>query len=114
MIYIASPYSDPDPAVMQSRYEAVRSFAAERLKMKEHVYSPIVHCHLLALHHDLPKDFQFWMDYNLHMIDCSEALYVLMLDGWKTSKGVTAEIKYAEERSLKIIYWGKNDKDNPE
>lgn len=91
MIYLASPYSGT-PEVMQQRYEATRAVTADTLKDGEFVYSPIVHCHDLALHHDIPKDFAFWSKYNFHMLDLADQLWVLMLPGWKESRGVTAEV----------------------
>jgi hypothetical protein len=98
MIYLASPYSDEDPKVQQRRYEAVRKMTAGFLERRFFIYSPIVHCHDLAAHHDLPKDFEFWRDYDFHMLDLAEQLWVLMLDGWNTSKGVTAEVLHWRQR----------------
>jgi hypothetical protein len=92
MIYLASPYTHTDPDVMQERFEYVRAAAAEMLARGEIVYSPIVHGHAIATAHDLPTDFEFWMRHSFAMLERADNLYVLRLDGWLESRGVTAEI----------------------
>ena len=47
-IYIASPYSHPDKAVMQERYEDVLGYVGHALGNGLIVYSPIVHHHEVA------------------------------------------------------------------
>ena len=94
-IYLASPYSHPDPAVREARYRAARDTAAWMLAQRLWVYSPIVHCHDLAQSAGLPTDFAFWGEYNRAMIASAESLYVLLLPGYLESVGVNAEIAYA-------------------
>jgi hypothetical protein len=97
MIYLASPYSGT-PEEMQERYEAARERTADFLSRNFMIYSPIVHCHELAKHHNLPKDFAFWRDYNFHFLALAEQLWVYMLPGWHTSQGVTRE----------VLWWRQN------
>lgn len=104
MIYIASPYFSPDPAVMQQRYEAVRAYNAKLLSEGLYAYSPIVHCHDMALAHDLPKDAQYWLNFNHHMLGLAKTLHVLMLQGWEKSHGVRNEIFFAQEHDKAIGY----------
>ena len=100
--YLASPYSSPDPAISAQRALAAQRATAWLLAQRIWVYSPIVHCHELALAHSLPKDFFFWRDYNFAMLERARGLIVLMIDGWRESKGVSAEISYAKELALPI------------
>lgn len=102
MLYIASPYSHKDPNVMEQRYLMVRAFSALGLKKGFMVYSPIVHCHELAKAEDLPKDFEFWMTYNKHMIGRSSALVVCCIPGWQESLGVTEEITFAGDLKIPV------------
>ena len=103
-IYLASPYSHPDPEVREARYIAVRDATTWHLQRRLWVYSPIVHCHDLAKAGGLPTDFDFWQDYNRTMIFHADSLYVLVIAGWQQSKGVTKEILYAKELKLPIIH----------
>lgn len=94
MIYVASPYSGPTNQERFDRYICVLNYTAQLLRDKSWCYSPIVHCHNIAAHHDLPYHFDFWREYNEHMLSRSDALHVLQLPGWEDSKGVQAEIRY--------------------
>ena len=103
MIYLASPYTDTDPAVMEWRYQETRASLAQFLRDGFHVYSPIVMCHPLAVEYELPKDHEFWQAFDRNMIDHAHELWVLMLPGWRESAGVTAEVAYALEIGLEVI-----------
>lgn len=100
--YIASPYSHPDAAVRHDRYLMVLRYCANALKDHHWVYSPIVHCHEMALLHKLPTDARFWERYNFAMLDACKALEILMLPGWVESKGVRGEMLYAQAYGIPI------------
>ena len=103
MIYLASPYSHENYAVMERRFELTCAVVAAMVKRTFIIYSPIVHFHPVAERHDLPRDFAFWERLNLGMLEKADQLFVLELDGWKTSKGVTAEIEAAKSLMLPIL-----------
>lgn len=102
MIYLASPYSHPDPDVRTHRWSQVLDATAELMRQGLTVYSPIVHSHHVALFHDLPGDWAFWRDHCLGMLRRADQLLVLTLDGWTDSTGVLAEIHAAQDRRLLI------------
>jgi len=104
MIYLASPYTHPDPLEMQYRYEKACKATAHFLSLGFTVYSPIVHCHPITLEYSLPKDFAFWQNLCLNMLAKADGLWVIQLDGWQKSEGVTAEIVYAVNRGLPVVY----------
>ncbi len=89
---------------MEQRYIAVRELTAKLLCANEIIFSPIVHCHPLAEAMDLPRDFEFWMHYNIGMMRHASYIYVLQLEGWENSKGVKAEIKFARTLDIPIKY----------
>jgi len=65
------------------------------------VFSPIAHSHPLT-RYGLPTDWTFWRRYDrAHMERCDE-LAVLMLDGWRESKGVRAEMAIARELNMPV------------
>jgi hypothetical protein len=103
-VYLASPYSDPDPDVMERRYIAVREQTASLIGIGLVVFSPIVHCHELAKAHNLLKDFNSWQNYCIGMLKPATELYILKLKGWNTSRGVLAELEYAEHVGIPISY----------
>src|SRR5690349_18881064 len=104
LIYIASPYSHPDPAVRQKRYEDVSAYTAKRMMEGAVVYSPIAFNHPLSVRYEMPTDWVFWKHFDCRMIDKCDAMEVLMLDGWDTSVGVSAEVVYAREREMRVSW----------
>lgn len=102
MIYLASPYSDPNRQVMADRYYLAMQTTVSLLKQRYIVYSSIVHCHAMAVSFDLPHNFEFWQHYNKGMINVASLLYVLNIAGCKDSKGVNAEIDHALDIGLDI------------
>lgn len=104
LVYLASPYSDPDHAVMEARFEAVCREAAVWMGRGVHVFSPIAHTHPIAVRGDLPKDWTFWEQYDRVMLAAASELWVLTLDGHERSRGVAAEVAIAGELGIPVRY----------
>ena len=102
MIYIASPYSDPDHAVMEQRFDAVCRYAGRLMNEGNVVYSPIAHCHPIAVRVGLPREWAFWKQFDTVMLTAATSMHVLRLPGWENSKGVRAEREIAERLGLYI------------
>lgn len=102
--YLAGPYSHPDRAVRVQRFEQLNAFAAQLMTAGELVYSPISHTHPIAEAGALPLDWEFWKKYDTAFIEHSRRVVVLMLDGWRESKGVTAEIEIAKTLGTPVEY----------
>ena len=102
-IYLACPYSHPDPKVRESRFRAVNEYAAELLREGHLVFSPISHSHPIAVQCDLPTDHDFWREWNRTFIKWCDVLYVAALDGWLQSKGVQWEIARAKSTGKEVI-----------
>lgn len=92
MIYLASPYSHPEPLVMKTRFLLAEQTTALYTKKGAHVYSPIVHYHEMAAKYKFPTDFEFWKKINMDMLRRAEEMWVLDIPGWMESVGVQAEI----------------------
>lgn len=101
MIYLASPYTDPDPKVQEGRFTAVCKVTAHYMKKGFMIFSPIAHCHPVASF-GLPGHWEYWQQYDEEMISICDQLWVLQLPGWKESKGIEAEILLAHRYDLKI------------
>ena len=104
MIYLASPYSHKDIAIVWERYRAVAKYTTKCLKEGEIIFSPIVYCHQLAVQFGLKGDWEFWKGLDTEFISKASEVRVYKLNGWDTSVGVTAEIKIAKELAIKITY----------
>ena len=109
LTYIAVPYTSDDSAVTEERFRKVSRVAAKLINSGEFLISPISMCHPISQEGGLPGDWEFWDEYDKAIIACCYKLYVLMLDGWKESTGVQAEIKIAKELGLEIVYIDYDD-----
>ncbi len=98
-IYLASPYSHPNPLVMDQRFYDVQEAAVKLFHRGHVVFSPIVHWHEAATRYALPRTAHHWEDYNDTMLEGASELWVLMLNGWDTSIGILQEIATAKRRS---------------
>lgn len=95
MIYLASPYTHPDPKVREWRHEKVCRMAGQLMLEGLHIFSPIAHSHVIAALAGLPTNWDFWREKDYHIIDRCDALICYHLDGWQDSKGLLAENAYA-------------------
>lgn len=104
LTYLATPYSSHDPQVRLDRFLTVNAVASRLMSDGEHVYSPISHCHPIAVAGALPKDWNYWREYCITMMRCCTTLKVLMVPGWKESVGVDAEIAIAQNLNIPVEY----------
>ena len=105
LLYLASPYSSPSCKVMKTRYRAAIT-AVAALTIRGHlVISPIAHTHPVVKHYpELAGSWKQWEKLDLALLDRCDELIVLGIDGWKESKGVTAEIHHFLIHHAKPVY----------
>jgi len=108
LLYLASPYSSPDPLIQKTRFLLVEQVTAQLIEQGYFIYSPIVHCHALAERYALPTDFAFWKSYNIDMIRRADQFLILDIPGWKESKGVTAEYTFARDAGIECGFVSKD------
>lgn len=104
MIYIASPYSDPNSDVRHARYIAAMEYAAHLTRNSITAFSPIVYGHSMALHYNLGLSAEYWKHFNNHMLINSTYVHVLKLSGWIESLGVKHEIALAKNLHIPVMY----------
>lgn len=102
MIYLASPYTHPDPAIREARFRAAYRQAAEMFRCGIPVFSPIAYSHAIAAH-DLPLEWDFWERFDRAFLEVCAEVWVLTLDGWRESRGVQAEIELAHELGKPVV-----------
>jgi hypothetical protein len=104
LVYLASPYSHPDPFVQRQRFWRVTEAAAQLAKQlaKDNVafYIPITMTHPLECvlkGDDTNLSHEEWMKFDSAFWPKCDELWVLTLDGWQESVGVKEEIKHFTE-----------------
>lgn len=115
LIYIASPYTPLNKALTHDeatlfrhrRYEQVCAFAAERMEteLNNEFFVPIAHSHPIEQFMNSPKDGEFWLRHDFAILKHCQMLYVYMLEGWADSHGVQAEIDFAKQHNIPIVYF---------
>jgi hypothetical protein len=105
MIYLASPYSHPDPAVREARYNAAALCAATCLNVGQHIFSPIAYGHILhEINPTLGTSAAAWRAFNTAMLRHASTLCVLQLSGWEESAGVLEEMTMAKALGIPIYF----------
>lgn len=104
LIYLAVPYTHPDPAVREQRFEAANLAAAVLMTDGHLVFSPISHTHLMVIKYRLPVGFGFYQRWSRLFLSMSSRLIVLRVDGWQQSVGVKAEITFMKTAGKPVEY----------
>jgi nucleoside 2-deoxyribosyltransferase len=110
-IYLASPFWSESEIVRFHRYAKVKSKTAQILQAGHSVYSPIVHA--FYLHYLLPEAIRhshdFWLSHDFPLLHAAETLWIYQIEGWRESKGIAREIRFAEQLHIPIYYLGEFD-----
>ncbi len=104
LVYLATPYTHPDPQVVETRVAAVNKAAGHLMRQGLKIFSPISHSHPIAMCSKLPTDWEYWKEFDWAYLTHCHKLIVLMSEGWEQSTGVTAELVFAKELGLEIEF----------
>ena len=107
VVYLACPYTDPDPKVRRLRFEAATNAAATLIRRGEIVYSPITMTHpidvvLAGESNTLGSDY--WVSFDEAFMEMCAEIVVLQVAGWERSGGVSREIEYFRAAGKPIRY----------
>ena len=101
--YLATPYTKYKPGIEQAFIDAAK-LAAMLIRAGMKVYSPITHCHAIAVHGNLdPLDHSIWLPLDEAMMNACSVLIVAHMEGWQESYGVAEEIKFFEAAGKPIF-----------
>lgn len=103
-IYLASPYSDPDPLVRKNRVRLAEAKAIELMEAGNQVFSPVVYGgRMVELGCEL--DDAYWDEWSMSFLQkWAEVLAFYRIDGFRKSEGMTKEWVYACDHHMPIIY----------
>ena len=83
MIYLATPYSHPDPEVMKARFRQACRIAGELMLAGKVVYCPIAHTHAIAEETGIDRTWEFWERFDRPFIEVCTEVCVAKMDGWE-------------------------------
>jgi hypothetical protein len=106
LVFIASPVSSKSPYIVLQKIEAAARFGAWVQEVERK-------CPFVAAAHDMavskylsePKSIDWWRKNISHFMSSAESFYVLCLDGWENSGGVTLETEMARSFNKPIYYY---------
>lgn len=89
--YLGTPYTNY-PGGLNEAFELAACLTGVLSALELDVYSPIAHCHPVALHGGIdPRKGRFWMLRTAPVRRASCGLIVAELASWQESEGLTAE-----------------------
>lgn len=103
VLYLATSYSHPDPAKRAAHAALASQCAAWLISKGWCVISPLSMGHAISVEApNLPTDFAAAKEVCLRMLEASDALIVLLLEGVRESIGVAAEIDHARKLGIPL------------
>jgi hypothetical protein len=106
LIYLATPYSSPDPLVMRQRYDEAVRLARILVSRGLDVVSPIAHCYPIEL--GLNLGYERGLALALNILSRCDVMMVAKIPGWLQSRGVRREIELSLECGRPILYIDAN------
>lgn len=104
-IYLASPYSHPQPEIREHRFREVCRAAAWLMMNGDVVFSPIAHSHSVeTIGIQAIQSGAFWKRQDVPLLRHAAELVVLMLPGHAESIGLKWEIELAEALHIPVRY----------
>lgn len=103
-LYLASPYTHPDPDIQLKRFHDVCDYAAKLLSEGTPVFSPIAHSHPIAIHGETENTFDFWMTWDMPFLHLCSGVVVMTIPGWRESRGVQTEIALATKLGKSVTF----------
>ena len=104
IIYLCTPYSHPDDAVREKRFDISCEVAAWVMGQGHTVFCPIAHSHPIAdyLAPELLLDHEFWMRQDLPLLAKADEVWVYPSDAADVSRGVAREVAEAERLGIPV------------
>ncbi len=103
LLYLAAPYTHPDPKVIQMRVEECFKAMTFLADQGFHCYAPTVHWHQQSLD---CKDlgYKYYSAHGLEMLKRCDAIAILCLPLWDQSSGIKKEYAQACDANQRVYY----------
>lgn len=102
MIYLASPYTHELESIREQRYRQALLYAQHCMSLGELIFSPIVYGHPFVEFGESAIRFTYWQSFNEEILLACHEMRILKLEGWQTSRGIRAEIDFAERLGIDV------------
>lgn len=109
LMYIACPYGHQDRSVVDYRMEMFYKTDAHLIRQGYLTVSPMNKIYMVEKE-ELDTSWNFWEQYSYALLSKCDSLVVILVPGWEESYGVQAEIRYARELGLEVLYYSPSIK----
>ena len=89
--------------VRQQRFDAACRAAAVLISRGQVVFCPVAHSHPICAW-GVPYTWLFWQQHDQRHLESCDEVVVLMLDGWRESVGIQAEIAIARQLGKPVTF----------
>lgn len=103
-MYLASPYTDTEPRVMNQRHRDVCKVAGEMMRAGKIIFCPVSHFHEIGRICKMQVDWSVWRKQCLHWVGLCDEFGILQLPGFSSSVGMCAENQFAMDLGKPIHY----------
>lgn len=108
MFFLSCPYSG-DEEVKKARLRSMCEIDGKLNHAGFFTVTPL-YKHLLFLNGvDLPTDWAYWGDYSKELLRSCSGMIVITMTGWEASTGVSAEIAFAKQNDIPVLYLSEAD-----
>jgi hypothetical protein len=105
LAYLATPYTKYLDGDINAAFDEAARLAGLLMLTGIQIYSPIVHCHPIALRAAIdPLNVEFWLANQAIMMARSDVLIVAEIEGWQESRGIAHEIKTFRATGKPVFY----------
>lgn len=101
--YLATPYSKHPRGHEAAFAEAIEA-AAICIRGGVMVVSPIAHSHPIAVRGAIGGHYDAWRELDEALIDASNGIIVVEMDGWQESEGIAFELERAAALGIPVLY----------
>ena len=103
MIYLAVPHTHDCSHVMAARRHLVDAATLYFIREGQCIFSPISMTHALTNYNvGMGITHERWLKQDIPFLYQADNLYILGLEGWRTSQGIRQECTVARERKIPI------------
>lgn len=100
--YLASPYAKY-PLGAEQAFIDVCAIAGHLIQSGMAIYSPIAHCHSIAVHTGMKlHNYELWIPLDKIMLDRCDVLIIAQMPSWEISEGIRIEIEHFIEADKPI------------
>jgi hypothetical protein len=107
IVYLACPYTHPDPNVRRERFVSATTVAAILIGQGRIIYSPITMTHpidLLLAGDGKTLGSDYWVLFDEAFMDMCAEMFVIQIEGWRDSEGIRREMEYFKSQGKPIRF----------